>query len=205
MPIVWGSGGGGAVLVVDGLGSGMVEAPGYDVIAVQLLPHGPAWSRRTGSTMRKVTAALSRTFARVDAYLDALSREIFPSTCDESIVAWETFAGLPHACTGDPPVTLEDRRAALVAKLFRSRGLLDRRKATAIATQLGYTSVSFVETYRPFKCGSKCGHALAGAAGGWPWHAAVLIGPPNPSLDATLRCLIKGAAIAPFTVTVITS
>jgi uncharacterized protein YmfQ (DUF2313 family) len=203
MPTVWGSSGG-AVLVVDGLGSGMVESPGFELQASQLLPHGDAWSRRPSSTMQKLARGLSRTFARLDADIVALEREIFPGSADQSLTAWEAFAGLPHACTGDPPIDLDDRRAALVAKLYRSRGLLDRPRARAIAAELGYTSVEFRRTYRPFSCGSRCSAPLAGYQGGWPWHLIVAASPANPALDATLRCLIKAAALAPYVVTVIT-
>lgn len=200
---IWGSSGG-AVLVVDGLGSGMVESAGFEVQAIQLLPHGPTWSRRTASTMRKLVRAGARTFARLDADITQLEREMFPGTADESIDAWEAFAGLPHACTGDPPVALADRRAALITKLFRRRGLLDRPRTRSIATELGYTDVEFRRTYRPFKCGSKCGAPLAGTSGGWPWHLVVAVSPANPDMDATLRCLIKGAAPLPMIPTVIT-
>jgi uncharacterized protein YmfQ (DUF2313 family) len=203
MPTVWGSSGG-AVLVVDGLGSGMVESAGFETQAVQLLPHGEAWSRRPTSTLRKLVRGLARTFARLDADIQALEREIFPGTADQSLTAWEAFAGLPHACDGDPPITIEDRRAVLVAKLYRSRGLLDRPRARAIAAELGYTSVEFRRTYRPFSCGSRCGAPLAGHEGGWPWHLIVAASPANPDLDATLRCLIKASAVAPYVVTVIT-
>jgi len=204
MPTVWGSGGGGAVLVVDGLGSGMVESAGYEMQAIQLLPHGSPWSRRTTSTTRALTRALARTFARVDADTDRLRREMHPGSADESIVAWEAFAGLPHACDGDAPSTLADRQAALVAALFRKRGLLDRPRARLIAAALGYTSVEFVRTYTPFKCGSKCGQKLRGTIGGWPWHSVLVVSPANPALDATLRCLIRAGAPWPNIVTVFT-
>lgn len=203
MPTVWGGGGGGAVLVVDGLGSGMVESAGYEMQAVQLLPHGEAWPRRPSSTLRKVVRGLARTFARLDADITQLEREIWPGTADEALPAWEAFAGLPHSCTGDAPTTLADRRAAAVAKLSRRRGVLTRPRARAIGAELGYT-ITFVRTYRPFKCGSKCGAKLRGTMGGWPWHVLVLATPANPDLDGTLRCILKASIIEPMIVTVIT-
>jgi uncharacterized protein YmfQ (DUF2313 family) len=202
MPTVWGSGGGGAVLVVDGLGGGMVESGGFDLEALQLLPHGQAWSRRPSSTTRKLAVALSRTFARLDADVQRLRDEMDPRTADESLAAWESFAGLPHSCSSDPPTTLQGRRSALVAKLFRSRGLLDRPRARAIAAELGYT-ITFPRTYRPFRCGSKCGAPLAGSVAGWFAHALILATPSNPELNGTLTCLLKQSAQAPMLVTVI--
>lgn len=202
MPTVWGGGGGGAVLVVDGLGAGMVESAGFEVQAVQLLPHGEAWPRRPSSTLRKVTRGLARTFARLDADIEALEREIHPALADESLPAWEAFAGLPHSCTGDPPTSLEDRRAAVVAKLSRARGVLTRPRARAVGSELGY-SITFLRTYLPTKCGSKCGSKLRGTIGGWPWHVVVVATPSIPALNGTLVCLLKAAIIEPMIVTVL--
>jgi uncharacterized protein YmfQ (DUF2313 family) len=199
-------GGGFAVLVVDGIGVLDAEASGYDVVAIQLLPHGPAWSRRPTSTTRKLATALARTHARTDYAIGRLALEANPATADEALDEWEAFAGLPGC--GEPPTTLADRRLAVVAKLFRSRGPLSRERAEAIAAELGYVTFTWRRTYRPFKCGSKCGAPLAGSGdgtdGGWQWHAAFIVAPANPELDDTLRCIVSNAAPGHFTLTVIT-
>ncbi len=195
MPIMWLSGGGGAVLAVDGIGVLDVEAPGYGQQALQLLPHGPAWSRRPGSMTHDLTVATARVFARAHTALDRLRREIFPDTADELLPAWEQFAGIT-----DPPAELEDRRALVVAKLYRSRGPLSRRRARAIALALGYETVEFLRLYRPFKCGSKTGAKLAGSGTvAWQWHALMVVTPSNPTLDDHLRSVIAEACHDHFT------
>lgn len=201
MPVEW-LGGGIAVLTVDGIGVLDAETPGYDVVAIQLLPHGPAWSRRTTSRTYRLATGLARTHARTDYAISRLAREANPATADEALDEWEAFAGLPGC--GEPPATLEARRLAVVAKLFRSRGPLSRERAEAIAAELGYTSTRWQRTYRPFKCGSKCGAPLAGSGAGWQWHAAFIVAPASTELDDTLRCIISNAAPGHFTLTVIT-
>lgn len=201
MPVEWLSGGV-SVLSMEGLGVLDAETPGYDVIAVQLLPHGPAWSRRTTSTTVRLAAGLARTHARTDYAIRRFRREMDPSTADEALVKWETFAGLPEC--GEPPETLADRRLAVLAKLFQSRGTLDRERAEAIAAELGYSSFNWRRTYRPLKCGAKCGHPMAGSGGGWQWHVAFVVAPANTELDDTLRCVIGNAAHGYSTITVIT-
>lgn len=204
MATVFAGGGGGAVLLVDGLGSGYVEAAGFETQAMQLLPHGESWPRRQGSTLRRLVRGMSASFAAVDADIAALEREIHPGTSEQALPAWESFAGLPHTCAGDPPISLEDRRAAVVAKLSRARGVLTRSRARAVGTELGYT-ITFGRTYQPFKCGSKCGSKLRNSVAGWPWHLIAYATPANPDLDGTLTCLLKSAIIEPMIVTVIPS
>lgn len=196
MATVWGSGGGGAVLVVDGLGSGMVLAAGFDLEALQLLPHGRAWPRHASTTVYKLTTALSQTFARVHSDTIRLRDEMDLSTSDESLAAWEAFAGLPEPGISNPPVTLTERRAALTTKLFRRRGLLDRPRARAIAAELGYT-LTFVPSYRPFKCGSACGQRMRNSNAGWPFVVVITATPSQHNLDETLRSQLQAAIQAP--------
>ena len=204
MPATTWLGGHPTTIFVGGIGTIQAEVPNYDVIATQLLPHGAAWPRRPDSTTVRLSQALARTHARTDWAIRTLLREANPSTADESLDEWETFAGLPGDCDS-PPTSLEDRRTAVVAKLFRSRGPLNRTNAEAIASELGYTTFSWVQTYRPFKCGSKFGASFSGTGGGWPWHIRFNVGPSNANLDGSLTCILTDAAHAYTTFTVVIS
>lgn len=204
MPATTWLGGHPTTIFVGSINTLQAEVPDYDVIATQLLPHGLAWSRRPDSTTVKLSQALARTHARTDWAIRTLLRESNPATSDESLDEWEDLAGLPGDCAS-PPTSLEDRRAAVVAKLFRSRGPLNRRNAEAIATSLGYTTTSWTRTYGPLKCGGPCGKALAGTGGGWPWSILFTVGPSNPDLDGALRCILVDAAHAYTTFTVVIS
>lgn len=192
MPLVWVSGAGGAVIEVNGVGSVQAISEAKKREASQLLPHGPAWSRRPDSVMQRLTCGLSGEFARVDFALAQLEREAFPDITDEALEEWEAFAGLPGDCE-DPPVGVEDRRDALVAKLYRSRGPLTRQRFIDIATELGYTTIEFKSTYWPFRCGARCGTRLGGTEGGWQFTAQVDVGPSGIN-DGILRCIIRDAA-----------
>lgn len=173
-----------------------VEAPSYELRAMQLMPHGRAWTRRPGTVMRSLVAASARSFARAHTAIDRLRREIWPGTADELLPAWEAFAGIT-----DPAADLDDRRRAVVAKLFRSAGPLSRERATAIALSLGYTSVTFSRLYRPLKVGHKVGAKLAGSGTvGWQWHVLMRVSPSIPAQDDRLREIIADRAHAFMTV-----
>lgn len=191
MPITWLSGGGGEVFSSDGIGVLDVEHPGYGMQALQLLPHGPAWSRRPGSMTHDLTVALARSFARVHTAQDRLRREIFPDTADEMLPRWERFAGIT-----DPPAELEDRQALVTTKLFRSRGPLTPESTQAIALELGYESATWVRLYRPFKCGSKAGAKLAGSGTvAWQWHVLIAVSPSIPEFNDRLVALFREACL----------
>ncbi len=189
MSVVWL--GGIAVLDVDPVGVPVaIEARKFQE-ASQLLPHGPIWPREPHTETQKFTRALARTFSRADVRVQQLRREFFVDTADESLDAWEEFADLPGDCE-NPPTTLQGRRDALVAKLYRSRGPLTRVSFEAIAGELGYTVVEYVRTYAPFKMGSAMGHPMAGHPGGWQFAQKIVVS-GSSDLDATFLCIIDGA------------
>lgn len=191
MALVWVTADGGAVLQTTGVNSISAINAATERQASQLLPHGPAWSRRPTSTTQGFTRAIAGSFARVDFADAQLEREIFVNTADDSLEAWEDFAGLPGECE-EPPFTLEGRRDALVSKLYRSRGPLNILRFTEIATELGYVVVSRERGYLPAKCGAKCGVKMAGAAGGWQFTVRILVSPQSEN-DGTLNCIVQDA------------
>lgn len=184
----------GGVAVEDADGLGVLSAFDERVFdeASQLLPYGPPWPRERLTYVQRFARSLARTFGRLDFDLDQLRREIFVDTADESLEAWEEFAGLPGDCE-DPPETIEGRRQALVAKLYRSRGPLSQERFDEIASELGYTVIDYKKTFLPFKMGSKMGAPMAGEAGGWQYSRKVIVS-GSSSLDGTLRCIVSDAA-----------
>lgn len=186
MPIAWLPGG---IAVLDDIDLSVmdVEAPGYADQASQLLPHGPAWSRRPESVLQKLVSAGARTYARLHTANERLHREIFPDTADELLELWERTAGIE-----EPAVGLEDRRKELVTKLYRSRGPLTREVAAQMARSLGYSSITWLPLYRPLLSGSICGQALAGPGSvGWQWHTLVRLTPKIPEFDARITLLYE--------------
>ncbi|TVO57516.1 YmfQ family protein [Denitromonas halophila] len=96
--------------------------------------------------------------ARLDAAqlaASALHDEADPRNTLALITDWERVAGLPDKCSAALATTLQERRAALVARIAGGGGA-SRAYFMGVAERLGY-SVE-IEEYRPFICGiSQCG------------------------------------------------
>jgi uncharacterized protein YmfQ (DUF2313 family) len=125
--------------------------------AMALLPTGPVWPRdRTGvlsRTVRGLTGVHWRAWRRVGDMLD----EADPRSCYETLPMWEIDCGLPDPCLEDPPISIEARRAAVIAK--RQMGATTTPLAfIRLAAVLGY-EIEVVE-FRPFRCWSHCDDAL---------------------------------------------
>lgn len=127
-----------------------------------VLLRGKAWACPAGSTMESLLRALSEEFARIDARVADLRNEADPRTAFEMLVDWETLAGLPDSCSAAGGGTIEERRAALKAKLL-STGGASEAYFRAICEDLGYQVE--IDSFRPFVCGlSRCGDVLNGPA-----------------------------------------
>lgn len=103
-----------------------------------LLPQGPAWPREPDALLTRLLDGFAEEFARVDARADQLIDEADPRTTYELLADWERVAGLPGECVASLAQTVEQRRAALVAKLVE-RGGQSRAYFIALAAKLGYT------------------------------------------------------------------
>lgn len=115
----------------------------------QLLPTGAAWPRATDATLTKLLGAMAGGLADVDARAENLIDESDPSTTLEMLADWERTLGLPNKCAG-APVTIQERRAAIVAALT-ARGGQSRQYFIDLAGALGY-AVTIAE-HRPFLAG----------------------------------------------------
>lgn len=114
-----------------------VTAAAYAAQLLALLPQGAAWRRAPGSVLSQLMTAIGEEFARLDARAESLLAEADPRSTAELLPEWETTAGLPDPCV-DVPQTVEQRRAALLARLLATGGA-SRAYFIAVAAAHGYT------------------------------------------------------------------
>lgn len=102
----------------------------------RLLPRGRAWNTSPSSTLYKLLRSLADEAVRVETRALDVLEEADPRTTTELITAWEGVLGLPGDCV-DLAETLEDRRAAVVARLTAFQA---QTKAyyVELASNLGY-------------------------------------------------------------------
>ncbi len=138
----------------------VMSAESYKRQLLALLPPGAAWPRDRDSLLVKLLGGLAEELARIDARASDLIRESDPRSTYELLADWERVAGLPDKCSRGRATTIEERRAALVAKLTM-RGGSTKAYFIALAKQLGYDIT--IDEFRPFICGiSRCGDVLTG-------------------------------------------
>lgn len=139
----------------------MPEAPvrrdgddyGTDLLA--LLPPGDAWPRERGTPLERFCAGQGQIWGRVDAAIwNLIDVEAHPGSTFLLLSAWEAMAGLPNPCV-DEPLTIGERRAALVERLT-AQGGQSRAYFIEVAARLGYEIE--IREEAPFMCGlSQCG------------------------------------------------
>lgn len=140
-----------------------------------LLPRGRAFPR--GRALAPVQAAVMdaladgfyATHTRAVALLD---RESDPAYAVELLPEWERDYGLPDTCTVAAP-TIEQRQAAVLAKIASSPGGQSIAYYTQVAAALGY-AITITE-YQPFRFGmSHFGDLLAGPGWQFVWQVNAL-------------------------------
>lgn len=138
-----------------------------------LLPPGRAWPRTNDATLTKLLRAMAKELARVDQRVADLIDESDPRTTREMLADWERVCGLPDTCSASVATTLQERRAAVEAKLT-ARGGQSKAYYTALAAKLGYAIE--IDNFRPFICGiSRCGQVLNGGPRvRYQWRVRVL-------------------------------
>lgn len=156
------------------------------LIALQaLLPRGAAWPRDASAVLTRTLRALAEEFARIDERAGDLIEESDPRTTLELLPDWERVAGLPDACYGELS-TIQERRAALAAKLTRLGGQ-SRAYFIDLAHQLGYEVT--IDEFRPFRAGiGRAGDPVYGQA----WLFAWRVNAP----ETTIRYFRAGQSVA---------
>lgn len=182
---------------------------GFGRVLRQLLPPGRLFTEDADSNLQTTLDGLAVELERVDEIACTLPLELDPSEGLLSLTDWERVLELPDGC-GPTPVTLEDRRRAILGRL-KSGGLLSRRFYVELARSQGYRIEVQELDAAPFRCGlSRCGDSLGTEAGVFAWNVIVKTdrrhpfrtgqsrcGDPLVSLaDPMLECIIRRAAPA---------
>lgn len=152
----------------------------------EFMRRGRAWNKDRCSWMSRLLDALGQEFCRFSA--DAtqfLEVESDPSQTTWLLEAWEKFLKLPDDCF--LPQTVQERRAAIVAKLV-FRNLPSPENYKLIAKQLGYDWVIF-EKYGSvgFHAGSPAGYPLGVPSNGKKWIVKL----PNGLYNEAIICLFN--------------
>jgi uncharacterized protein YmfQ (DUF2313 family) len=127
-----------------------------------LLPPGPYWEgfSTPGTRARALLLDMAGPLADVDARATALRVDLNPTSSTETLPDRETEAALPDPCVGALAETVQERRAAVVAK-WAARGGQTIAYFQGLAAALGYEVT--VTEWRPFVAGiSRCGDRLNG-------------------------------------------
>ena len=67
----------------------------YKNLFQELLPKGPAWSREPKSLMSDLSNGIAAFFYYIHQRVEKAGKEIFPRSCDETLVDWEEMLELP--------------------------------------------------------------------------------------------------------------
>ena len=161
--------------------------------AVQaLLPPGRAWTRRVGSTLANVCAAIGDCLFVVHTlYALFLDVESDPAQARQLLPDWETDFGLPDSCSPSSP-TIPQRRAALLSKIAASPGGQSAAYFIAVVAALGYTIT--VTTWDTFQLtgGRPFGSPLVSQSWRFAWQVNA------PSISVSRFTLGQSAFGEPF-------
>lgn len=116
-----------------------------------------------GGVMGGLTTAEGAALDRMESAIVALAEEIFPSTCHDTISAWERVYDLKPA----EDATLSDRRLAVLRKV---RAVGGYSRAYFIALAAVYGQIVTITEYVPPQCGiARCGDSLVVAEAKFMW------------------------------------
>ncbi|WP_153114628.1 YmfQ family protein [Rhodocyclus tenuis] len=139
-----------------------LNAAAYRAQLQALLPSGAAWPRAANAALTRLLDALAEEFARVDARGGSALDEADGRAALELLADWERVCGLPDTCGAGVATTLQERRAAVVAKLTALGGA-SPSYFLGLAEAMGYTVE--LDEFRPFLTGvNRCGDRLGGGA-----------------------------------------
>lgn len=138
----------------------MVLSAAYLAQLQALLPPGDAWPRAASAMLTQLLGALAEELARIDARALAAIDETDGRATLELLADWERVCGLPDPCSAGVATTLQERHAAVVAKLT-AQGGASKAYFMALAESMGYTLE--IDEFRPFITGlNRCGDRLNG-------------------------------------------
>ncbi|MGY1490712.1 YmfQ family protein [Methylobacillus pratensis] len=133
-----------------------------------LLPKGPAWPREVDTVLFEQLANFADELARINLRVIDLLNEADPRTTYELLADWERVAGLPDPCVTDEGQTVDQRRAALAAKITM-RGGQSRQYFLELAASMGYQGAT-IDEFRPMTCEDPCDYALWSEADIFTWQ-----------------------------------
>ncbi len=99
----------------------MANSENYRDLILKLLPRGRAWTRDSDSWTFKFAWAMGEEFARLDARVRRLLKEIDPRYSDELLPEFEREYGLPDECSVISS-DIDQRRRDLIAQITASGG-----------------------------------------------------------------------------------
>ena len=158
----------------------------------QLLPPGPAFDLELQPDLAQMLAALAPELARIDQNNEALLLELNPATATVLLPVWEGYLGLPDVCVVPGSQTLEQRRAAVIAKLTAT-GAPQLSFYQRLGVQSGVPIQ--IEEFRPCRVGpASAGDFLYGDGWPWSWIASAPVEAFGTDAAATLDCRLQQEA-----------
>ena len=158
----------------------------------QLLPPGPAFDLELQPDWAQLLASLAPELARVDVNSEALLLELNPATATVLLPVWEGYLGLPDLCVVPGSQTLEERRAAVIAKLTAT-GAPQLSFYQRLGVQSGVPIQ--IEEFRPCRVGpASAGDFLYGDGWPWSWIASAPVEAFGTDAAATLDCRLQQEA-----------
>ena len=137
------------------------DASAYADMLTELLPKGPAWTRKVTSNLRKLFLALGTELARIHDLAAYFLRETSPAHTTDFLDEWEKELGLPIVPSA--PITGVDARREEIFRKARSLGGCSPAYFEELAAIFGYNVVieEMFDGASPFKAGiSRAGDAL---------------------------------------------
>lgn len=169
----------------------MIEASYFQQLQ-QLLPPGPAFDLELQPDLVQTLASLAPELARVDGNGEALLLELNPATATVLLPVWEGYLGLPDVCVVPGSQTLEERRAAVIAKLTAT-GAPQLSFYQRLGVQSGVPIQ--IEEFRPCRVGvASVGDFLYGDGWPWSWIASAPADAFGTEAAATLDCRLQQEA-----------
>lgn len=158
----------------------------------QLLPPGPAFDLELQPDLAQMLAAFAPELARIDQNNEALLLELNPATATVLLPVWEGYLGLPDVCVVPGSQTLEERRAAVIAKLTAT-GAPQLSFYQRLGVQSGVPIQ--IEEFRPCRVGpASAGDFLYGDGWPWSWIASAPVEAFGTDAAATLDCRLQQEA-----------